>query len=95
MTVWYMEQVYDNKHLMTRTSPLLQGHTEYNATGMDICNSIQLTKLVKLGPHTADLTSPYVCSATTMPNIKHPYQLHLYEMSWDCPESNQLHFIIV
>ena len=36
---------------MTRTSPLLQDHTEYNATGMDVRNSMQLTEVVKLGPH--------------------------------------------
>ena len=44
---------------------------------------------------TADFTSPCVCSATKMPNIKHPYQLHPYEMSGDTPESNQLYFIIM
>ena len=42
---------------------------------------------------TADLTSPCVCSASKMPNIKHPYQLHPYEMSGDCPESN--HYILL
>ena len=36
---------------MTRTSPLLQDHTEYNATGMDVRNSMQLTDVVKLRPH--------------------------------------------
>ena len=36
---------------MTKTSPLLQDHTEYDATGMDIRNSMQLTEVVKLGPH--------------------------------------------
>ena len=44
---------------------------------------------------TADLTLPCVCSATKMPKIKHPYQLHPYKMSGNCPESNQLHFIII
>ena len=34
---------------------------------------------------TADLTSPCVCSATIMLNIKHPYQLHPYEMSGGVP----------
>ena len=42
-----------------------------------------------------DLTSPYVCLATKMLDTKHLYQLHPYEMSGDCPESNQLHFIIM
>ena len=36
---------------MTRPSPLPQDHTEYNATGMDIRNSMHLTEMVKLGPH--------------------------------------------
>ena len=36
---------------MTRTSPLLQDHTEYTANGMDVRNSMQLTEVVKLGPH--------------------------------------------
>ena len=44
---------------------------------------------------TADLTASCVCSATKMLNIKHPYQLHPYERSGDCAESNQLHFIIM
>ena len=43
---------------------------------------------------TADLTLPCVCSATKMLNIKHPYQLHPFQMTGYCPESNQLHFII-
>ena len=30
-----------------------------------------------------------------MLNIKHPYQLNPFEMTGDCPESNQLHFIIL
>ena len=30
-----------------------------------------------------------------MLKIKHPYQLQPYEKSEDCPESNQLHFIIM
>ena len=33
---------------------------------------------------TADLTLPCVCSATKMPNIKHPYQLLPYEIIGDC-----------
>ena len=37
--------------IMTRTSPSLQDHTEYKATGMDVRNSMQLTEVVKLGPH--------------------------------------------
>ena len=45
--------------------------------------------------HTADLTSPCVCSATIRLNIKHPYQLHPFKMTGDCPQSNQLHFILV
>ena len=149
---------------LTRTSPLLPDHTEYNATGMDIRNSMQLrwsnwdrtsdlihydnvimstiasliTSLTIVysivysdadqrkhqssaslafvrgihrgpvnSPHKWPVTrkmfpfddvimiSPCVCSATKMPNIKHPYQWHPYEMSGDCPESNQLHFIIM
>ena len=45
---------------------------------------------------TADLILPCVCSPTKMlKKIKHPYQLHPYERSGDCPESNQLHFIIM
>ena len=44
---------------------------------------------------TTDLTSPCVCTATKMIIIKHPYQSHPYEMNGDCPESNQLHFIIM
>ena len=36
---------------MARTSPLLQDHTEYNASGMAVRNSMQLSKVVKLVPH--------------------------------------------
>ena len=43
---------------------------------------------------TGDLSSPCVCSATKMLIIKHPYRWHPFEMTGDCPESNQLHFII-
>ena len=40
-----------NRNNLDKKSPLLQDHTEYNATGMDVCNSMQLSEVVKLGPH--------------------------------------------
>ena len=49
---------------MTRTSPPLQDHTEYNATGVDVHMT---TDVVKLGL-TIDLTPPFDCSAITMLN---------------------------
>ena len=37
--------------LMTRTSPLLQDHTDCYATGMDVHISMQLGEEAKLGSH--------------------------------------------
>ena len=44
---------------------------------------------------TADLTSPCVCSATKMLNIKHHYHLHLFDMTGDCPGDSPTSYILL
>ena len=79
---------------MTRTSPLFG--TTLSIMSLGRRSAIQCNWLSWLNwDRTTDPTAPCVCSVTEMLNIKHPYQMHPYERSGDCPESYQLHFIIM